>query len=756
MRKGSPYIFWIAAILWTSAFFLFLTDGSMANLLPMPDLKGQFKKQDLKSASQVTMQADQVSFSSADNKAHAQGNVVVNSKDQHLFCDQLQLDRVIQEVVAEGDVYLDTPQEQVIAQGLTYNFNDGTGEFRDASVYIDPYKVEGKKIDKVSENYMTVDEGYLTTCDLDEPHYRMAAHRIDIYQHDRAIVHGMKIYIGRLPVMYLPYYVQNLKNRPIFTFVPGDKKNFGLFLLTTARFQVGSDVKVAVHSDVREREGFGEGADVNYNTPNFGRGLVSIYYTNENLIASNHLWDLYKNGVKVGATNHHTLYRVIWRHRWHIDKNTDVVLQYYKIHDYDLLNNYFMKTYFPREYQQNAQNSNFDTYFLLTHNMPHGTLSFYIDTSRQNPQIQGVERFPEVQYVLNNQQIGKTGFYAKSTDTYSNLTYQNDPKTFNEKTQRFDSNNDISHPFKIGFIAFNPHLGGEETYYSRTAEADDNNIVRGMFRGSLDMSTKFYRIYDYNTNFAGLNINGLRHVITPTITYLYQARPTFPASGLDQFDAIDDQYRIHQFEFGLENKLQTKRNGEVVDLLRFLVSTNFGLKGTTVGQPQTTSAQTAGLPDSRRGFNPVDTLLDFYPANWLTFHNDNEYDFHDGHFNSENFDGEVHGKGWSFSLGNRYTRYQGDQVTSEFDYTINPKWKFKIYETFPIIDATNGNTTSARENEYVLTRDLHEWEMDLTIDQQQGQGSTFYVIFRLKASPGMKFNLLQSSFQPSRAGTQNQ
>ena len=102
--------------------------------------------------------------------------------------------------------------------------------------------------------------------------------------------------------------------------------------------------------------------------------------------------------------------------------------------------------------------------------MPHGTLTFNIDTSRENRPIRGIERIPEVQYILNNQQIGKTGFYAKSTDTFSDLTYQNYPKTFNEKTLRFDSNNDISHPFKIGFIQFNPHLGGEETYYSRTAD----------------------------------------------------------------------------------------------------------------------------------------------------------------------------------------------------------------------------------------------------------------------------------------------
>jgi LPS-assembly protein len=747
----------------------------------MPNLKGQFKKQDTKTASQVTLQADQVSFSTTDNKAHAKGDVVVTSKDQQLFCDELQLDRVVQEAVAGGNVYLDTPQEQVVAKGLTYNFNDGTGEFRDARVYIDPYQIKGQKIDKISENYMTMDEGYLTTCDLDEPHYRMGAHRMDIYQHDKAVVHGMKIYLGKVPVMYLPYYVQNLKNRPIVTFVPGEKKDFGLFLLTTARFQVGDRVKVALHVDTRERTGFGEGFDVSYNTPNFGSGLVSAYYTNENLIASSHLWNMYNSsGVKKGPTDHHTLYRVIWRHKWQIDKDTNVVLQYYKIHDYGMLNsdgtvnNYFLKTYFPRDYQQNANNSNLDTYLLLTRVMPHGTLTFDIDTSRENPQLRGVERFPQIQYVFNNQQIGKTGFYAKSTDTYSDLTYKSysgDPNPpFNEKTQRFDSNNDINHPFKIGFISFNPHLGGEETYYSRTADINESNVIRGMFRGSLDMSTKFYKFYDYHTNFAGLNINGLRHIITPTITYLYQARPTIPASNLNQFDpAIDDLYRIHQFEFGLENKLQTKRNGQVVDLLRFLIDVNYGLKGTTVGP----AAQQTGLGSTaRRGFNPYDSVLDFYPTNWLTFHNDNEYDFKAGHWNSENFDGEIHGKGCSFSLGNRYTRYEGDQVTSEFDYTINPKWKFKIYETFPLTQATIGytapvadiyaapttittNSTSARETELVLTRDLHEWEMDLTIDRQEGQGSTFYVIFRLKASPGMKFNLLQSSFQPSRPGSQS-
>lgn len=705
----------------------------------MPDLKGQFKKQGPKDTSPMELQADQVSFSTVDNKAHAKGNVVVNGKDQQLYCDQLEMDRVVQDVVAEGNVYLDAPQENVIAQGLTYNFHNHTGEFRDARVYLDPYQIKGQKIDKVSENHMTMDEGYLTTSDWDEPAYRIGAHRMDIYMHDKAVIHGMKVYLGKVPVMYLPYYVEDLKNRPIITFVPGEKKDFGLFLLSTASLKLSSRVQLNLHLDVRERDGLGEGFDVKYNTPNFGSGLLSAYYTDENQIAGRHLWAMDKNGVKIGPTTHHERYRIIWRHRWQIDPNTNIVVQYYKIHDYDILNNGFLKTYFPRDYQQNAQNANLNTYFLLTRNMPHGTLVFHIDTSRENRPLRGIERIPEITYILNNQQIGKSGFYAKSTNTFSNLSYQNYPKTFNEKTLRFDTNNDISHPFKIGFIAFNPHLGSENTYYSRTADPTRNNLLRGMFRGSLDMSTKFYRVWDYHTNFAGLNINGLRHVITPTITYLYQARPTFPASRLNQFDpAIDDLYRIHQFAFGLENKLQTKRNGQIVDLLRVLTTVNYGLKSTT----------------GHRGFNPYDTIVDFHPTGWLTFHNDNEYDFHAGHFNSDNFDTEFHGTGWSFSVGSRYTRHQGDQLTTEVDYIINPKWKFKVFNSYPLTKATNGNTTSARVNEYVLTRDLHEWEMDMAMNQTQGQGTTFYVLFRLKAFPNLKFNLLQSSFSASRPGSQ--
>ncbi len=741
MRKGSLTIFWIAAGLLANAAFLFLTREAEATQLAMPDLKEQFKKQDLKGASQVTLQADQVSFSSVDNKAHAQGNVVVNTKDQQLYCDQLQLDRVVQQVVAEGNVYLDTPQENVIARGLTYNFNDGTGEFRNARVYTDPYQMKGKTIDKVSANYMVVKEGYITTCDLDEPHFRMGAHRMDIYQKDRAIVHGMKIYLGKMPVMYLPYYVQDLKNRPILTFIPGHSKDFGMFLLTTMRLSVGPRVKLTLEEDIRERTGFSEGADVKYDTPNLGSGILRTYYAAEDKIYSKHIWKKYdKFGNKRGPTTHHERYRIIWRHQWKIDQNTSAVWQIYKIHDWDIINNGFLKQYFPREFRQGTQGAATDSYFLLTRSIPHGTLTFHIEDTRINRPLRGVEYYPQIQYVVNNEQIGKTGFYVKSTNEFSNIIHQDYPKTFTHKTIRFDTYNDISHPMKIAFIQFNPHVGGEETYYSRSSDIHRTNILRGQFHTGADFTTSFYKTWGFQTNFAGLNISGLRHIITPTASYVYKHRPTFISADLNQFDGIDSLDKAHYIALGLENRLQTHRNGQIVDVIRALVSSNFALK------------ENSGTG----GFGPVDALIDIYPTDWLTLHGDSEYDHYDGHYNTANFDGTVNGKNWSFSLGDRFTYSVGAELTTQIQYRINPKWSVSAYERLGAGRGGGGvKDSGAKEEEYVVTRDLHEWEMDFAYHMKRGAGAEFFLIFRLKAMPKMKLDLFNTSFHQRRAGSQS-
>ena len=52
------------------------------------------------------------------------------------------------------------------------------------------------------------------------------------------------------------------------------------------------------------------------------------------------------------------------------------------------------------------------------------------------------------------------------------------------------------------------------------------------------------------------------------------------------------------------------------------------------------------------------------------------------------------------------------------------------------ISGTSPLASTARENEFVMTRDLHEWEMDLTIDQQEGPWLNILCSFPSKSISG--------------------
>ena len=691
-----------------------------------------FKPENVKS---VQLEADQVQFSQDTNKATASGNVVVTAEKTILHSDQLELEKTVGEAVASGHVFMDSPQMQVDAETAKFNFNSQTGEFQNARIFNEPFQIKGKSLAKVSENHMVMHKGFMTTCDFDEPHFRMRTRQMDIYQGDKAIAQGVTMYLGKMPIMYYPKYVQDLKNRPIFTITPGRSKDFGAFLLSELHLKFSDNLKILVHGDFRERTGWGEGFDMKYKTPRFGSGLLRTYYTHERQIASRHLWKMYNSdGTKKGPTIRHERYRIEWRHQWQMDRDTNVLWQYYKIHDYDINNMGFIKRYFEREYRKGVDPS---TFFLLTRNLPKGAVTFRITNTRVNPALQGTDYLPEVKYDLSGQRLGNTNFYLKTADTFSNIQHIQSPHSdIHTKTMRIDTNNEISYPQKVAFIELRPWIGGQHTYYSRTNDLKERSVIRGQFKAGSDLTTHFYRVWDYHTKIWGVEINGLRHVITPSASYAYVHKPTISASHFNQFDSIDGLAQSHAVHLSLENKLQTKRNKQSVDLLRTIVEADYSLIQKQKGPG--------------RSLGPVSSVIEFNPSSWLSIRADESYDHKAEHWIDSNFDAYINGGDkWTFGIGKRYARHVDDELTTEWKYTINPKWKFKLYDRFIVDKGT------VQGEDYILTRDLHEWEMDLTYHQERGNGTGIFMTFRLKAFPNMVSAAFSDSFHQRKAGSQS-
>jgi LPS-assembly protein len=669
----------------------------------------------------VELNGDVVEYSVDGQKITASGNVVILYKDVTLTCERVEFSRGTSTAYAEGNVHLKKGMDEISGEKMTFNFETMNGEFEPAGITANPYYGKGDKVSKISGNHIIMQNGYLTTCDHDHPHFRLVSRKIDVYPNDKLIARHVRMKIGKVPILYIPRLTQDLTGKkPIVTLTPGYDKQWGMFLLSAWRYQLNEQVKGTFHLDAREKKDIAWGWDTRYETPRTGEGIIKTYYMNERSITSKHFYQ-----ERPSPTIERERFKVEWRHKWDINEKTSAIWQYYKLSDAALL-----KDYFSREFDKDSSP---DTFFLLTHVLPVGTLNYRTD-ARVNRFESAVERLPEVRYDLSSQQIGETGLYFKNITTYSNLTKKDaSPSEVHWETMRLDADNELSYPLKIGFIEMRPFVGGEHTYYSKTRDPDEYNSIRGIFRTGTSLSTKFYRVFDTEIGQWGVDIHRLRHIITPAVSYLYDHGPTLSSDQLDSFDGMDSKDLSHGINFSFENKLQTKRKGNVVELLRAVIGTDFRLK----------EHPTTG------GFDQITTDIDFRPKDWITFYFDSNYDTRKDYLTTANFDLYINGgKKWSANIGKRWSREVDDQITTDLAWKFNPKWAVKMYNRF---DLKNG---IHKEQQYTVTRDLHDWIMDINFNETRRKGDEIWIVFTLKAFPDMVLDL-GASFNKRKAGSQS-
>ncbi|MFP4473755.1 MAG: LPS-assembly protein LptD [Candidatus Omnitrophota bacterium] len=666
----------------------------------------------------VEVDGDQVEFDIQERKVIASGNVSVSKGDVRLSCDRLEYYRDTDIARCEGNVVLERDSGRITGESLTFDFQSMEGDFERPLLTAPPLYGSGEEIEKVGKNHILIHNGYITTCDFDKPQTRVQARRIDVYPGDKAVARDVTLRMGDVPIFYLPRYTKDLKDRrSIVRVTPGYDSDWGAFLLSRWRFDRNDRFKTFWHLDYRERKDLAWGVDGEYKTPGFGNGLFRTYYMNERSITSDRIWD-----DRPSPTTEQERYKIEWRHKWNIDERTVFISQYYKLSDAT-----FLKDYFEREYEEDA---NPDTYALLIRNLDYGTASARMDY-RANRFESKVERLPELSYNLPSKEIFDTNVYLQNKTTFSNLFKEApSPADTVANTRRVDADNILSYPAKVSFLDVRPFVGTEHTYYSRTLQTSKQDIVRNIFKTGVDVSTKFYRVFDVQTDRFNLDVDSLRHVITPTVAYVYQDDPTVEKSQLFQYDAIDDETRIHKAVLSLENKLQTKRDGQSYDFLRLILSTEYAF-------PQDT------LPS---GYNKVKADLELTPYSWLGFYFDSEYNPQTDDLETANFDLYINHPGdrWYAHVSDRYHHDVDHIIAAEAGWRINPKWGVGVRERFDIEGGKNEETA------FVIHRDLHAWLLDIEFIKEDNDGESIMFIFTLKGFEDAQISA-STSFERERS-----
>ncbi|MBY0506133.1 MAG: LPS assembly protein LptD [Bryobacteraceae bacterium] len=163
------------------------------------------------------------------NKRLLRGSVELETSDLLLKADEIDYDTDSGAAEARGHVYYenfntgevldcDRAEYNIEAQeGKFYNVRGSSPAKIDARPGIlstsNPFIFQGRWAERVKQRYILYD-GFITSCKLPRPWWRLTGPKFDIIPGERAIAQRSFFKVGNVPVFYFPYFFKSLAKEP--------------------------------------------------------------------------------------------------------------------------------------------------------------------------------------------------------------------------------------------------------------------------------------------------------------------------------------------------------------------------------------------------------------------------------------------------------------------------------------------------------------------------------------------------------------
>ncbi len=652
-----------------------------------------------------------------------------------LSAGTIELNQETGAVDAEGRVSLKHGGVLWRGEKLEYNFKTHAlkgSEFRLGSP---PFFVSGLKLGADTTNKVQYAENAVITADdVSEPGYRVVARALRIYPGSRIEADQATVYLGKVPVFYLPKYTRSLERSPSnFTYVPGYRSTLGPFLLTRFDWAATTNFFGAVHLDYRQRRGFAGGPDFGYDLGVLGRGELKYYYANDTQAGTNFF------GAPISEHRH----QVKFYHEVAVTTNLTAraLIRYQN-------DPYLLRDFFDGEYRRNVQPSSFIEINQLWPNLSLSVLA----QPRLMDFFETVERLPDVKLSALRMQLGQTPLFYESDTSIGYFQRRFSGNVMpSYAAMRGNTFHQVVLPRTLfGWLNVTPRVGGRFTHYGEAHGPGAATVEqeRAVFNTGVETSFKASRVWPGLKN-QTFEMDGLRHIFEPSVNYVYVPRPNVTPDRLPQFDSDQVNFRLPPIDFpdnnsidsidsqnvlrlGLRNRIQTKRAGQIDNVVNWSLFSDWRL------QPHATN----------HAFSDLFSELDFKPRSWLTFSSETRYDVNRHEWRLADHRMTIQPDDfWSVSLGHRYfladpsfgtNAVNNNLITSSVFFRLNENWGFRMAQQIEARDGT------IEEHFYSVYRDFRSWTGALTCrfrDNRNGREDfTIGFTFSLKAVSRMKLN----------------
>ncbi|MFA4948478.1 MAG: putative LPS assembly protein LptD [Candidatus Krumholzibacteriia bacterium] len=164
-----------------------------------------------KSNERVQYNADRIEYFARTENVLLNGRSFLKYQNSSLTAKRIDYNSRLNLIEATGAPVLEEKEQRMFGDDMGYDLDSEGGVIVGGSTkYGDGY-YQGDNIFKVGEDVLKVYNSTYSTCEYTHPHYSFHADKMKVYVNDKIVSGPIFLYIGKMPVFYLPYMVNSLR-----------------------------------------------------------------------------------------------------------------------------------------------------------------------------------------------------------------------------------------------------------------------------------------------------------------------------------------------------------------------------------------------------------------------------------------------------------------------------------------------------------------------------------------------------------------
>jgi LPS-assembly protein len=478
-----------------------------------------------------------------------------------LTADQIRYNQRTQVAVATGHVVLTRVGDRILADTVTYNGSDGTFTATNLRIGRFPYYIEGKTAEG-NRDHVVVHEAIVTYNEPGKWQPTIHASSLTYSPGHYLRLSGGSVGIGSYRPIPVSRAGQDLSHHSSLTdvsFDGGYRRNLGAYTDTALNIPIADGMTAGPDLGIYTFRGVMLGPTSTYDMSDGDNSAMGYLKSGYIYDYGTRYTDILGNPVPPNRAY------VEWHNDAQITDDFTITGDVNWSTDSEVIRDFHSKEFVPIQEPDNY----LEAVYTSDNTFTSAFTRFQPDSFYPVQQ-----RLPEIRFDVVPMAIGG-GIYMRFNSGFAHLEDSPpDGGTYLE-ADRFDVFAGFTRPFSYkGMVDFTPVVGGRYTEYWDTEGATDPG-GKGRALGELgfDADMKINAVFDYVNPLWG--IDGLRHLLTPTLSYRYIPngnedsawippidRSTFtnylPILELGDMRAVDQLQASNVLRLGIHNVLQTR------------------------------------------------------------------------------------------------------------------------------------------------------------------------------------------------------